>query len=43
MTNRYDQSDLNVYGAEDDEDMDRILEAIDKALESDEGAAPDRA
>ena len=31
MTNRYDPSDLNVYGAEDDEDTDNILEALEKA------------
>ena len=35
MTGRYDQSDLNVYGAEDDEDMDAILDALDRANEVD--------
>ncbi|MFS0701271.1 hypothetical protein AB6N24_14975 [Cellulomonas sp. 179-A 4D5 NHS] len=32
MERRYDQSDLNTYGAEDDEDMDAILRAIDRAI-----------
>lgn len=31
MTDRYDQGDLNVYGAEDDFEMDAILDAVDKA------------
>ncbi|WP_158220821.1 hypothetical protein [Kineosporia sp. R_H_3] len=33
MTRRYDQSELNTYGAEDDEEMDSILKAIDRANE----------
>ncbi|MCR6648548.1 MAG: hypothetical protein NVV70_10560 [Cellulomonas sp.] len=28
---RYDQSELNVYGAEDDEEMDAILDALERA------------
>ncbi|MFS0702602.1 hypothetical protein AB6N24_21710 [Cellulomonas sp. 179-A 4D5 NHS] len=32
MERRYDQNDLNTYGAEDDEDMDAILRAIDDAI-----------
>jgi hypothetical protein len=35
VTGRYDQSDLNVYGAEDDDDMDAILDALDRANEVD--------
>lgn len=31
MAGRYDQSDLNVYGAEDDEEMDAILDALERA------------
>ena len=31
MTGRYDQSELNVYGAEDDEEMDSILDALERA------------
>lgn len=31
VTNRYDQSDLNIYGAEDDFEMDAILDALEKA------------
>lgn len=31
MAGRYDQSALNVYGAEDDEEMDAILDAIERA------------
>lgn len=34
MTNSYSQSDLNVYGAEDDFEMDAILDAIDEATSS---------
>jgi hypothetical protein len=34
MTNSYDQGDLNIYGAEDDFDMDTILDALDKATSS---------
>lgn len=33
MTGRYDQSDLNVYGAEDDAEMDSILDALERANE----------
>lgn len=33
MTERYSLSDRQVYGAEDDFEMDMILEAIDRALE----------
>lgn len=28
---RYDQTDLNVYGAEDDDELDMILDALEKA------------
>lgn len=31
MAGRYDQSDLNVYGAEDDDEMDSILDALERA------------
>lgn len=31
MTDRYDQGDLNIYGAEDDFEMDAILGALEKA------------
>ncbi|MPY12251.1 GIY-YIG nuclease family protein [Arthrobacter bussei] len=34
MTNSYDQSDLNIYGAEDDFEMDAILDAMEKATSS---------
>ncbi|WP_159803235.1 GIY-YIG nuclease family protein [Arthrobacter zhaoguopingii] len=34
MTNSYDQGDLNIYGAEDDFEMDTILDAMDKATSS---------
>ena len=30
---RWTQSEKNVYGAEDDDDMDAIMAAIDKALD----------
>lgn len=29
MDRRYDQSELNIYGAEDDDDMDAIYRAMD--------------
>lgn len=31
MDKRYDQADLNVYGAQDDEEMDSILDALERA------------
>lgn len=31
VTNRYDQGDLNIYGAEDDFEMDAILNALEEA------------
>ncbi|MEG9250021.1 hypothetical protein V6S67_18175 [Arthrobacter sp. Soc17.1.1.1] len=34
MTNFYNQSDLNLYGAEDDFEMEAILDAIDEATSS---------
>ncbi len=34
MTGRYDQSELNTYGAEDDAEMDSILDAIERANEA---------
>ncbi|WP_454778382.1 hypothetical protein [Georgenia muralis] len=39
MAGRYDQSDLNVYGAEDDEEMDTILHALERADEAPEPRA----
>ncbi|MCG2803583.1 MAG: hypothetical protein L6311_16035 [Cellulomonas sp.] len=36
MAGRYDQSDLNVYGAKDDEEMDSILDALERANEQPE-------
>lgn len=33
MTGRYDHSELNTYGAEDDEEMESVLKAIDRANE----------
>jgi hypothetical protein len=32
MTDRYDPSDRQIYGAEDDDEMDMILDYIDAAL-----------
>ena len=29
MSDRYDQSELNLYGAEDDDDLDAIYRAVD--------------
>ena len=31
MSGRYNQGDLNTYGAEDDQEMDVILEALERA------------
>jgi hypothetical protein len=31
MPGRYDQSDLNTYGAEDDDEMDSILAPVERA------------
>lgn len=36
MAGRYDQGDLNVYGAQDDEEMDAILDALELANQSPE-------
>ena len=36
MGGRYDQSDLNIYGAEDDEEMDAILDALERAVHAPE-------
>lgn len=36
MAGRYDQSDLNVYGAQDDEEMDSILDALERANQAPE-------
>jgi len=33
MTGRYDPSDLTTYGAMDDEELDMILDALDRAGE----------
>lgn len=33
MAGRYDQNELNTYGAEDDEEMDSILDALERASE----------
>ena len=35
MHEERDRSDLNVYGAEDFEELDTILAAIDRALDTD--------
>ena len=35
MNDERDRSDLNVYGAEDFEELDTILAAIDRALDTD--------
>lgn len=42
MTKRYDLSDLQMYGAEDYEDLANILDALDKADEDapSAGSAP---
>lgn len=37
---RWSLSDKQVYGAEDDDDMDAIMRAIDKALEADQSVNP---
>jgi hypothetical protein len=39
MTGRWDQSDLNIYGAEDDDEMDAIMKALDDASRDDDPAA----
>lgn len=36
MAGRYDQSDLNVYGAENDDEMDSILDALERANQAQE-------
>ena len=36
MGGRYDQSDLNIYGAEDEEEMDAILDALERAVHAPE-------
>jgi hypothetical protein len=33
MTGRYDRSEFNTYGAEDDEELDSILDALERANE----------
>ena len=33
MPGRYDPSDLHTYGAMDDEELDMILDALDRATE----------
>jgi hypothetical protein len=38
MTGRYDPSDLTTYGAMDDQELDMILDALDRATEDE--AAP---
>lgn len=40
MTDRYSLSDRQVYGAEDDFEMDMILAAIDRALEDPKPSEP---
>lgn len=37
MSGRYDQGDLNTYGAEDDEEMDMILESLERASRTGDG------
>lgn len=39
MAGRYDQSDLNVYGAEDDDEMDAILAALERVNDAGEPRA----
>lgn len=39
MAGRYEQSDLNVYGAEDDDEMDAILDALERANDAPEPRA----
>jgi len=36
MNEELDRSDLNVYGAEDFEELDAILAAIDRAVDTDD-------
>lgn len=36
MVERWSQADRNIYGAEDDEDMDAILVALERASDSEE-------
>ncbi len=38
---KYDQNDLNTYGAEDDDEMDSILTALERAS-NEEKPAPSR-
>jgi hypothetical protein len=40
MGERYDQSDLNIYGAEDDHEMDLILDALERANKGNDPPAP---
>lgn len=40
MPGRYDQSDLNTYGAEDDDEMDSILAALERANDEHEPTEP---
>jgi len=35
---RWSQSDKNVYGAKDDDDMDAIMRALDASTKNDEGS-----
>jgi hypothetical protein len=39
MSGKYEQWELNTYGAEDDEELDTILDAIDRADADDEKQA----
>jgi len=38
MAGRYDPRDLNIYGAADDEEMDMILDALERASKRDDDA-----
>ena len=40
MTGRYDQFELNTYGAEDDDEMDSILDALESANQQPEPPSP---
>lgn len=41
MGRRYDQSELNIYGAEDDDEMDAIYRAMDAWEQSETSHDPD--
>lgn len=41
MGRRYDQSELNIYGAEDDDEMDAIYSAVDAWQQREAEGHPD--